>query len=292
MDRREALKTIAAELAHGGLTFPGHVDVILRVRDALDDPDCHVETATRLVKAEPLLSARVVALANSVALNPSGQTTTEVRTAIARVGFNTVRALASGEVVRQLAGLSPVAAHRALAMELWEHTAHVAALAQIIARRMTRQDAETAMFAGIVHEVGGFYLIYRAKDFPALLASQPIDQEQRGADEEDAAGPREEEGEGEVGRAVLKALSVPAPVVAAIEALWQGYLDVPPVTLGDALLIADQLAPVASPLRQLTERKREGTRAIFDMLIGHDMLVEILKASAQEVESVSKALRI
>jgi len=47
-----------------------------------------------------------------------------------------------------------------------EHTAHVASLAHVIARRVTRLDPETALFAGIIHEVGGFYLLSRVKDHP------------------------------------------------------------------------------------------------------------------------------
>ena len=95
------------------------------------------------------------------------------------------------------------------------------------------------MFAGLVHEISGFYLLSRAKDFPGLIDGAPEDPED---DDDDAVSP-----EREIGRAVLKALSVPAPVVAAVEVLWKGYLTFPPTTLGDALLLADQLAPVNPP---------------------------------------------
>ena len=54
----------------------------------------------------------------------------------------------------------------------------MAALAHVLSRRVSHVDAETAMFAGIVHEVGGFYLLSRAEEFPALLedmSSRPDD---------------------------------------------------------------------------------------------------------------------
>jgi HD-GYP domain-containing protein (c-di-GMP phosphodiesterase class II) len=54
---------------------------------------------------------------------------------------------------------------------LWEHSAQVAALSRVIARKITKVDPETAMFAGIVHEVGNFYLLSRAEEFPSLLKS-------------------------------------------------------------------------------------------------------------------------
>jgi len=277
MEKREILKTIAAQAAQGGLKFSASAEIALRVRRALDDPDCHIDVAARLVKAEPLLAARVVAIANSVAFNSSGREITDVHTAVARLGFRTVRALATAQVTRQMAGTSMLPEHQAIAGQLWEHTAHVSALAHVIARRVTRQDPEAAMFAGIIHEVGGFYLLSRSKDFPALLAGDPIDWI--------------ESGESEIGRAVLKALSVPDSALDAIEALWLGYLTMPPATLGDTLILADWLAPVESPLHQAKDHADEGISASIDMVVGQETLVDILRESAEEVESLTSALR-
>lgn len=274
MDKREALKIIAAEAQRGELAFPTSAEVALRVRQALDDPDCRVEAVARLIQAEPLLAARAVALANSVALNRSGREITGVRAAVTRLGFGMIRILAIAVVTRQMTGRS---SQRSLATRLWEHTAHVAALAHVIARRVTQQDAETAMFAGIVHEVGGFYLLSRAKDFPGLVEGELPNWV--------------DESESEIGRAVLKALSVPASVVAAIEMLWKGFLALPPASLGDTLLLADLLAPVKSPLCQAPDENRASTAATIDVTIGHETLVGILQESAAEVESLAGVLR-
>lgn len=277
MDKREILKTIAAQAAKGALKFSANAEIALRVRRALDDPDCHIDVASRLVQAEPLLAARVVAIANSVAFNRSGREITDVHTAVGRLGFRTVRALATALVTRQMAGASLLPEHQAMAAQLWEHTAHVAALAHVIARRVTRQDPEAAMFAGIIHEVGGFYLLSRSQEFPSLLEGDLTDWI--------------EQGESEIGRAVLTALAVPAPALEAIEALWQGYLTMPAATLGDTLILADWLAPVESPLHQIKGNGMEDLRASIDMVIGQETLADILRESAEEVESLTGALR-
>jgi HD-like signal output (HDOD) protein len=103
MERYDILKKIAAELDRGEFTFPTHALVALKLQRALDDPDCHTEQATRLIKAEPLLAAKVVALANATAFNPSGRSITDVRTAVLRLGFRYLRSLAASVVARQLA---------------------------------------------------------------------------------------------------------------------------------------------------------------------------------------------
>jgi HD-like signal output (HDOD) protein len=249
----------------------------LRVRRAIDDPDCSLDHLAKLIQAEPLLAARVVGMANSVTYNRSGRAIADVRNAVTRIGFKTIRALATAVVVRQMEDMPREPAHRQLAIRLWEHTAQVASLAYVIAKRVTRQDPDTAFFAAIVHEVGGFYLISRAADFPGLLDGQLPDWEG--------------EHEARIGRAVLKVLGVPEAVVTAIEALWEGYLAMPPETLGDTLLLADQLASVESPLSQLAGLGREGTAVDIDVALDDETLSGILKESAEELESLNSALR-
>lgn len=278
MDNRDALEKIAADAGRGKLAFPTHAEVTLRVRRALEDPDLHVDAAARLIQAEPLLSARVVAVANSAAFNNTGRAFADVRTAVARVGFRTVRCLATAVLMRQLAGKAVAPAHRSLAARLWEHTAHVAALAQVLARRVTRRDPETALFAGIVHEVGGFYLLSHSAEYPDLLE----------ANAEGWHG----EGDAFVGRAVLHALSVPEQVTDAMEYYWQGYLAVPPRTLGDTLLLADQLVPVQSPFQLLKDRNGEDVPFELEMVLGAETLSQILEESAGEVRSLTAALRL
>jgi HD-like signal output (HDOD) protein len=278
MDKHQAFHAIAASVSQGEMAFPTSARVAMKVRQALDDPDCHIEAAAKLVQAEPLLAARVVAIANSVAYNRSGREITDVRTSVARLGFGTVRSLATALVTRQLSGTPAAHAHQELAAQLWIHTAHVASLAHVIARRVTKIDPETAMFAGIVHEVGGFYMISRAGDYPGLLDS-----------DFDAWL---ESGETEVGRAVLKVLGIPEPVQEAIDAYWTGYLAMPPMTLGDTLLLAEQLSPVPSPLHRLGDDERlDAAAANIDMVLGDTTLSAILEESAEEVASLTGALK-
>lgn len=290
MEISEAFKNIVAEVVRGDLTFPTSAKVALRVREVLDDPECALDEVVRLVKAEPLIAARVVALANSIAFNPSGREIADVRVAVSRLGFQAVRAVAAAVATHQLAVTPTEPANQERATKLWEHTTHVAALAHVIARRVTGQDPEMAMFAGIVHEVGGFYLLSRAKDYPGLMDGELTDWLQ-----DDNGEVEGEEGKGgsevEIGRAVLRALSVPRAVVDGIEAMWKGYLVIPPTTLGDTLLLADQLAPVHSPLHEPALNDCKSITANIDMIIGQETLVGILKESAEHVGSLIRALR-
>lgn len=277
MHRLDAFRSIAAQASRGELTFPTHVDAALTLQRALNDPGCHLDTAARLVQAEPLLAARTVAIANSAAYNRAGQDVTNVRNALQRIGLRTLNALVASVIVRQLNGAIADSALRETSNRLWEHSAHVAALSLVIARRISGVDPETALFAGIVHEIGGFYLLSRAEEYPGLLEGDPDEWI--------------EHGEVEVGRGVLLKLGVPQPVLAAIEAMWEGMRVLPPATLGDTLILANDLSPTPSPLHQRPGATSHQAAATIDFAVGEGTLAGILEESAEEVRSLTDALR-
>jgi len=196
-----------------------------------------------------------------------------VATAVARIGLGSVQTIVHALIVRQLAGAPKDPRIQKLLSQLWEHTAHVASLARMLARRVTHVDAETALFTGLVHDAGSFYLLSRAAEFPALL------------DPERAQG--EEELEIEVHRRVAQMLDLPRTVVEALEVVWQGYVASPPVTLADTVALAKELAPVATPMSRLTSGKEIPS---IEFTIGDEQLTEILEAAAEEVDSVTRAL--
>jgi HD-like signal output (HDOD) protein len=273
MTRLEALEKIAAQVQQGEVVFPSSMAITLKIRRLLNDPDGHLAATTDLVTIEPLLSARVVAMANSAAYRRSDTAITDVATAVARIGLRSVQTLVHALIVRQLAGAPKDPRAQALLRQLWEHTANVASLARMLARRVTHVDPETALFTGLIHDVGSFYLLSRAAEFPALLDADRAD--------------GEEALEIEVHRRVVRTLDVPAPVVEALEVVWQGYVSSPPVTLADTVALAKELAPVASPMERL------GGNAEFasiDMVVGEETLTDILRASSDEVDSISRAL--
>lgn len=286
MNRNQALTLLTDEAGRGEIHFPTNTQVTLKVRQALDAPDCHLEAAGKLIQADPLLAAQVVAMANSVAFNPAGREITEVRTAAARLGFQTLRTLVMAQLTRQMADGASSPEQQRMTAQLWAHSAHVAALARVLARRVSGQNPDTALFAGLVHEIGGFYLLSRSSEYPCLLDPRPAGTPGDGAgydiDVDRIAV------ENALGLAVLRQLAVPAPLIAAVEHYSQGYLSLPPKSLGDTLLLADYLAPVVSPL---LPAEVDQDAAALDFADGELSLSQVLAESAEEVDSLIAALR-
>ncbi|MET0858355.1 MAG: HDOD domain-containing protein [Telluria sp.] len=279
MNRLETFGLIAAQAERGEIIFPTSVNAALRLQLALDDPDCHIEDAIKLVLGEPQLAARTVALANSAAFNRNGEATvTNVRAAVMRIGYRSLQMLVAGMVVRQFGSRIVDPQLRLKAEQLWEHTAHVAALAQVFARRVTFVNPDTALFAAIVHEVGGFYLLSRADEFPGLLDADPENWIQLC--------------EEVVSREVMRKLSIPDTVVAAIQNLRGGLLGMPPSTLLDTLMLANQFAPVQSPLAAPADPQRISEDSALDFVLDQKTLESIQQESAEEYQLMSAALLV
>ena len=208
-----------------------------------------------------------MALANSVAFGGcGGPPVTNVRAAVIRIGYRRLQALVASLVVRQFGNRIKDRGLRAKAEQLWEHTVQVAALAQSLARRVTFVNQDTALFAGIIHEVGGFYLLSRADEFPGLLDDDP---EKWGELCEDV-----------VAIEVLKKLSVPESVAEAIGELRRGWINMPPSTLLDTLLLANQYATVPSPLGAAPVELAAHAESAIDFVLDEEMLDEIRAEAA------------
>lgn len=279
VNKLEAFGYIAAQAVRGEITFPTSVNAVLRLQLALDDPDCHVEEAIRLVLSEPQLAARTVAMANTAAFGGnSGVPVTNVRAAVTRIGYRRLQALVASLVVRQFGSRIKDRALRAKAGQLWEHSAHVASLAYALARRVTYVNPDTAMFAGIVHEVGGFYLLSRADEFPGLLDD---DVENWGELCEDV-----------VSTEVMKKLNIPTVVAEAIADMRGGWLNMPPGSLLDTLLLANQYAPVQSPLGNKPLPLPAHAESAIDFVLDEDTLRQIQDEAAEMAAAMGDAVLV
>ena len=129
----------------------------------------------RVIGSEPALAARVLQIANSAALNFSGKAVTELRTAVARMGFNMVRSAAIAFAMSQLKKVDSLKGLEKPLDELWKRSSLVATMSYVVARRLsTKVNPDTAMLAGLLHGVGHLYILTRAAKHPKLFANEAV----------------------------------------------------------------------------------------------------------------------
>lgn len=161
---------IGAELASGRISFPTFLEASLRIKALADDPHSSLRDIAQLVKAEPLLSARVIRMANSALLNPGGKVIASTDQAVVRIGLLPVRTLAFVVAAQQLESDLRSETLKVLSSALWLHSVDVATRAYVLAGRFRICSPDKAMLVGMLRNVGEFYLIARVATFPELAS--------------------------------------------------------------------------------------------------------------------------
>ena len=168
------VQALAAELSNGKVELPSFPDIALRVRQVLADEEVSQEKVVRVVGSEPMLAARLLQIANSAAINFSGRPITDLRSAIARLGFNMVRSAAIAFAMSQLKKSESLKGLEQPLDDLWRSTASVAAMSYVVAKRFSRVNPDTAMLAGLLHGIGKLYILIRVTGYPRLLGDPTI----------------------------------------------------------------------------------------------------------------------
>ena len=271
------LEDIAKDLSGDEITFPTFLDITFQVRTALRDPNLNVEQLAKLVGAEPLMSTKIIRMANSVALNPSGREIADVKSAIVRVGMEAVRTVSFAVAMEQLLKSKQMQPFEDISQRLWVHTSHVAALCRVLAKKLAKINGDEAMFAGLVHDLGVFYLMSRAANFPEFLRDKA---------ELHAllVGWHDN-----IGHALLSALGSPESILEAVQ-MHETDREITSVKkLSDVLYVANKIANRTSGWRD-PELDGVVDTSVLDDLFDAETLAEIIEESEEEVQSLKAAL--
>jgi putative nucleotidyltransferase with HDIG domain len=267
------LQSLAADLSGRQVAFPTFTGATIRVRTALADPTIDADRLAHAISAEPLLPARLIQIANSAAMNPGGKPVADVRSAILRVGHDVVRSTAVAVAMDQLRAAREVQVFHEQAEWSWRHSLEVAAIAQVLARKISRLNADEALFAGLVHDIGRFYLLARAAAHPELV------------DHPDVLDALVQEWHGPIGQAVLHEFSLGEATLRAVSEHEHHVAAVPARHLVDLIAIADRAALLTTPPAYRGAAARDVPR------LEDPALIQLLSDSADEIRSLLAALR-
>lgn len=268
------LEDIARDLS-GDVNFPTCMDAAMLVRDTLRDPLVAAPQVVRAISAEPLISSKLLRLANSVAYNPSGATITDLQLAITRLGFEVVRTTSLAVALEQMLKSRNLSAYDAISRAAWEHSIHVASIARVLARRLGRINPDDAMLAGLVHNIGIFYLLYRAAEYPEY-------REDQAAMLDLLAGWHES-----IGESLLHILGMPEQITDAIRDHEYLHQVETPCTVRDALYFANLLADddmTWLPRRPLSPAEEEARQ------IDRERYVDLIKEARDDIQELYTSL--
>lgn len=152
------------------LQLPHLPEVAVKVRRAVQSPDCEVETISRIIQTDSALAAKLVRAANS----PLYGVTSPIRTcrnAVIYLGLKVTRDLIISYSLRELFKTRSLRLKKHM-RRLWQHNAHIGATCYTLAGMTPGLDPERAMLLGLVHDIGVLPIINYASSIPALFDSE------------------------------------------------------------------------------------------------------------------------
>lgn len=222
---------LAGELSRGRVELPAFPEAVARVKQALSNPDASHDLIAKVVATEPGLAARLMTLANSAIMNPGGKAITELKSAVARIGYNNVRSTAVAYAVSQLRLAESLQGIRGELERLWKEATGTAALAYVLARAVRGLNPDEAMLAGLVHNIGKVYILSRGQQLEtARFSANDLTMLVR-------------DWHASVGKAIVESWKFAAHIVSALGEFEDPDRSVRAADLTDVLTVASQLYP-------------------------------------------------
>ncbi len=168
----EFIEALSSELSQSDLVFPTSLNATLKIRSALNDPDMSNDHIARILSAEPVVAAQVLRRSNAAVLNRTGSRVQDLRTAVLLLGFSAVRNIVIAVGMKQLTEYREDEPLAKYLEGLWARSLRVAAWASALARFQRRISPDKAMMAGLLHDIGKFYILHRARKYQDLFFSE------------------------------------------------------------------------------------------------------------------------
>lgn len=163
------VESLAADLSSGSIELPAFPDIVIRIRQSLDDDNCTTETLSKLMGSEPALATRMLQLANSAALRRGPDPISDVGSAVNRLGREIVKSTVMSFAMRQMKDSQKLVAAQPYLETTWQDGVNVAAVCYVLAKKFTKLSADEAMLIGLLHGVGKLYILSKAEQYPELF---------------------------------------------------------------------------------------------------------------------------
>jgi len=156
------LRQVKDAVATEKLLLPSLPDVALKIKAECEKEDSSAQMIAEVISRDPAISVRLLQVANS-SFYRNHASTDNIQMAITKLGLRLVRDLVMSLSMKQLYKASnDIIAERF--HELWLTSTKTAAIAHLLASTQKHLDAEKAMLAGLIHNIGALPIILMAED--------------------------------------------------------------------------------------------------------------------------------
>ena len=273
------VQALATELSSGKVELPGFPDIVARIQRVLADENVSTDKIVKVLGTEPVLAGQLMSVANSVALNPSGRSITDLRSAVARVGLNTVRTATIAYAVRLLRAGTELKDFASRMNDLWQRNVMVASLSYVLAKSRTQVNPDMALLTGLLHGVGRLYILTRAVRHKDLFANPSSYQM------------IERDWHLSIATALLENWGISPEIVAAVRDS-EDYAREPrgAASLTDVLVAANMIVVHFGQPPEFLQARLQTVRAIARLELTREICETLVNESSEEIASLRELL--
>ena len=161
---------IMGDLKANRIELPTLPQVAIKISKTVENQNSCVKDVARIVSKDPALCARIIQVANSPLVRGNNKID-NVHSAITRMGSSMVKNIVTAFLVKQLFRTKhKMLQHRMI--DIWNHSAHVAAISHVLAKNFSTLKADEVMLAGLLHDIGKLPILAKARKINNLEENQ------------------------------------------------------------------------------------------------------------------------
>lgn len=164
---KEFVESVRRDLHAQKIYLPTLPALALEALLIINDVDSSAGDLEKVISRDAALTARLIRYANSP-LYRGLNTITAIKPAITRIGFQRVKNAVYAVSMKEVFRTSVKEVERRME-ELWAHSVKVGAQAAMLAKALPGMDADVALVAGLVHDIGHIPLLIKACDYELLI---------------------------------------------------------------------------------------------------------------------------
>lgn len=164
------LYELIMELQQGNFVLPSLPNIATRIRETIADENSSAADIARVIMTDPAIAAKIIKAANS-ALYQRHKKAEDCKTAVVGLGTKVTVQLVISFTLKELFKSSNEMLKKRM-RKLWEHSIEIAAISYVLAKVTPGFDAEHAMLAGLIHDIGNVAILNKAIEHPLIMDSE------------------------------------------------------------------------------------------------------------------------
>jgi len=266
------IASILRDLRENQLDLPTLPQLAFKINKVVGDHKANSKAIAKMIAADPALSARLLRVANSP-IYRSARKIENLQMAITLMGTDRIRKIVTSFLMKGLFRSKQKALNERM-LQIWNHSAHVAAISYILAERSGKIDPDEAMLAGLLHDIGKLPII--SKMSKVTLNNHNLEVMEQVLDKLHQA----------LGKAILQAWFFADHYIDVVAEHDNWQRNSKTLDLADVITVANLLSHIKDNSR--TRVPLAEVPAMEKLGLAPDSSLEVMKSAHQDIQEIYK----